>query len=96
MLIVILCQGVLPNRGDHLPWGPTRWQRSGHSGVRRSCARLPFATQTCVRGAASGLRKVMWFDDRRSSGSALTHGLRPSRRVPPAQRGRRRARAVPW
>ena len=54
MLIVILCQGVLPNRGDHLPWGPTRWQRSGHSGVRRSCARLPFATQVWGGEGASG------------------------------------------
>ena len=50
MLIVILCQGVLPDRGVHLPWGPTRWQRSGHS-VRRSCARLPFATQVWGGGA---------------------------------------------
>ena len=39
MLIVILCQGVLPDRGVHLPWGPTRWQRSGHSGCARSIVR---------------------------------------------------------
>ena len=31
MLIVTLCRRVLPDRGVHLPWGPTRWQRGCHA-----------------------------------------------------------------
>ena len=59
MLIVILCQGVLPNRGDHLPWGPTRWQRSGHSVCddRARASLLP--RKVSGGGAASGLRTLL-------------------------------------
>ena len=51
MLIVILifCQGGLHDRGVHLPWGPTWWQRGGHF-AGAPCTRKNKCAQTLVAG----------------------------------------------
>ena len=54
MLIVILifCQGGLHDRGVHLPWGPTWWQRGGHF-AGAPCTRKNKCAQTLVAGPHS-------------------------------------------
>ena len=57
MLIVILifCQGGLHDRGVHLPWGPTWWQRGGHF-AGAPCTRKNKCAQTLVADRTPGAR----------------------------------------
>lgn len=62
MLIVILifCQGGLHDRGVHLPWGPTWWQRGGHF-AGAPCTRKNKCAQTLVAGPHSrSTRTKLW------------------------------------
>ena len=63
MLIVILifCQGGLHDRGVHLPWGPTWWQRGGHF-AGAPCTRKNKCAQTLVADRTPGARgqKQLW------------------------------------
>ena len=82
MLIVILifCQGGLHDRGVHLPWGPTWWQRGGHF-AGAPCTRKNKCAQTLVAGPHSRSTRTkttqLWTRGGQYSGRQRSFGSLP-------------------